>query len=218
MTEQVPRELAALIAAERAAPTASAAVRISVRAKVAAAVAGAPLGVAATGLGIGKVIAIVAVTVGAGTATVVGVEAHRGRREVARSEVATTVKSEPPRAAPAVPGGPPAPVIALPEPTAGARVRPVIHVAAPPQAERIKEAWAALTAGDPARALEVVEQDAREHPIGVLGEEREAVRIVALARLGKLDAARRAAAAFRDRYPTSIHLELIARSLGEEPR
>jgi hypothetical protein len=222
MIEQLPADLAALIAAERAAPTASSAVRIAIRAKVATAVAGAPLGVAATGLGVGKVIAIVALTVGAGTAAMVGAKAHASHREVARTSAATEVQArhvDPPaqlvEEQPEVQPPPPAPTVSVQATPAVARSRPV-HVAVPSQAERIKQAWNALSIGDPSEALVVVDRDAAEHPIGALSEERDAVQIVALARSGRLDDAKRAADAFRSRYPTSIHLDLIARSLAQE--
>jgi hypothetical protein len=215
----LPADLAALIAAERAAPTASSAVRIAIRAKVATAVAGAPLGVAATGLGIGKVLAIVALTVGAGTATVAGIKAHGAHHEVARVNPVTEVVPgyvDPP--ASEIRAGVRAPVVSVQATPPVALSRPVAHVVAPSQAERIKQAWDALSAGDPRRALALVDRDTVEHRTGVLSEERDVVQVVALARLGQLDDATRAASAFRARYPTSIHLELIERSLAKEPR
>jgi hypothetical protein len=217
MIEQLPADLAALIAAERAAPTASSAVRIAIRAKVATAVAGAPLGVAATGLGIGKVLAIVALTVSAGTATVAAIKAHGAQHEVARATPVTEVVArhvDPP--VPEIRAEVRAPVVSVQATPPVARSRPVAHVVVPSQAERVKRAWDALSAGDPREALALVELDTAEHPTGVLSEERDAVQVVALARLGHLDEATRAATAFRIRYPTSIHLELISRSLAKE--
>lgn len=224
MIEQLPAELAALIAAERAAPTASSAVRIAIRAKVATAVAGAPLGVAATGLGIGKVIAIVALTIGAGTAAIVGAKAHSSPREAARATEATELLARevnpPARLIEDRPDVQPeahAPIVSVQATPPVTRSRPV-HVPVPSQAERIKQAWNALSTGDPNEALDVVDRDAAEHPSGALSEERDAVQVVALARLGRLDEAQRKASQFRTRYPTSIHLELIARSFSEESR
>jgi hypothetical protein len=224
MIEQLPPDLAALIAAERAAPTASSAVRIAIRAKVATAVAGAPLGVAATGLGLGKVIAIVALTVGAGTAAIVGAKAHHTPHEAARATEATEFLArhvDPPARPiedrPYVQPAAHAPMVSVQVTPLMTRSRPV-PAAAPSQAERIKQAWNALSTGDPKEALDVVDRDAAEHPSGGLSEERDAVEVVALARLGRLDEAKREAARFRTRHPTSIHLELIARSFAEESR
>lgn len=216
MIEQLPPDLAALIAAERAAPTASSAVRLAIRAKVATAVAGAPLGMAATGLGIGKVIAIVALTIGAGTAAIVGAKAHGTHPEVARQTPATVIAPHAeavPQPLEEQPAAQPLMVQATPP---VARSRPVAHPVTASQAERIKQAWNALSTGDPTEALVIVDRDNAEHPTGALSEERDAVQIVALARLGRFEDARLVADRFRLRYPSSIHLELIARSLAKE--
>ncbi|NVB76827.1 MAG: hypothetical protein HOV81_00395, partial [Kofleriaceae bacterium] len=74
--EQVPDELASLFAAERAAPVVDAAARTAAKARMVAAVAHVPLGTAgaagaATTLaGSGKVIAILALTLGVGAGTI----------------------------------------------------------------------------------------------------------------------------------------------------
>ena len=71
--------------------------------------------------------------------------------------------------------------------------------------------------GEPERALSIVDEDTRLHESGALDEERDAVRIVALARLGRLDEARRAATQFEHDYPTSLHHDLVKRALAGGP-
>jgi outer membrane protein assembly factor BamD (BamD/ComL family) len=73
----------------------------------------------------------------------------------------------------------------------------------------LRDAWAALSASQPERALELVQIDERTHPSGPLSEERAALQIVALARLNRLAEARAAAAAFAKTYPTSVHGALV---------
>ncbi len=222
MIEQPPPELAKLIAAERAAPVASQAVRAAIRAKVAASVAGVPLGAAAVGatsglLGAGKIIAIVAVVVGAGTVAVVKTQ-HRTPQTahaaplVMRAEPATPPPPVPPAAfeSPA-----PAPVLirtpAVPHPTA---LPPARATPAPSQAEMLQEAWADLSRGEASQALDLAARDEALHADGALSEERAALRIVALAKLGRMAEASQANAVFAATYPNSIHRSAIAHALA----
>jgi hypothetical protein len=87
----------------------------------------------------------------------------------------------------------------------------------PTQAELIRQAWSALAVGEADRALSIVRDDAHLHQGGALDEERDAVRIVALARLGHLDEARTAATQFEHAYPSSLHHDLVVRALAGEP-
>ena len=75
------------------------------------------------------------------------------------------------------------------------------------------EAWRAL-ATDPTRALALVET---APAAGVLAEEREALRILALAALARGAEARTAADQFLARYPTSFHRARIERATQEIP-
>jgi hypothetical protein len=59
---------------------------------------------------------------------------------------------------------------------------------------------------NPASALALTEEAGRRFPEGALGPEREVLATEALARLGRLPAARARLAAFRARYPESPHL------------
>lgn len=72
----------------------------------------------------------------------------------------------------------------------------------------LDEAQRAL-AGDPARALALCEAHARAFPRGALTEEREVLAIEALVRLGRGDAARARAEAFRAAHPASGHLRKV---------
>jgi outer membrane protein assembly factor BamD (BamD/ComL family) len=58
--------------------------------------------------------------------------------------------------------------------------------------------------GEPARALQALEQHAAEFPAGMLAEERESLWIQALVAQGRKGDARAKADAFREKYPGSI--------------
>jgi hypothetical protein len=81
----------------------------------------------------------------------------------------------------------------------------------------VRRAWLALSAGEPALALQLVDEDARLHPDGVLAEERAAVHIAALAKLNRTAEARAAAARFIQLHPTSVHRARIERAIEEAP-
>lgn len=79
-------------------------------------------------------------------------------------------------------------------------------------------ARAALARGRADDALVAVASHATQFPQGRLVEDREAVAVQALAAAGRLDEARARAKGFRARYPRSIYLKAIERSLsGAEP-
>lgn len=71
--------------------------------------------------------------------------------------------------------------------------------------ELVGQARGALRAGDPARAMQILMQAGQKFPDGVLGQEREALMIEALAKSGSRDAASVRAAAFIKAHPTSPH-------------
>jgi hypothetical protein len=66
-----------------------------------------------------------------------------------------------------------------------------------------------LLAQDPRAALEVTDEHARSYPGGAFAEEREALAIDALRRLGRRQELQARARAFLQRYPTSPHRERI---------
>lgn len=114
------------------------------------------------------------------------------------------VIAEPPVAAPR----PPHVHVAPPKPPAAADVEPV-PAPAPPVVPTISEvallehARSALRGGDAAHALALVEQAATSYPDGVLVEEREALAIETLIKLGRRDEAVAKWSKFATSYPRS---------------
>lgn len=71
------------------------------------------------------------------------------------------------------------------------------------EARLVHDGVRAMRAGQPAYALSLLDTHARHYPEGVLAEEREAERALALADLGRMPEARLAAAAFLRKHPAS---------------
>jgi len=121
-----------------------------------------------------------------------------------------------PSSAPAPSGAIPA--VALPPPAAEST-----PVAAPEEARRTKLvvpqeelrllrlARAAVARDDFNAALRPIAEHARRFRDGRLAEEREALRVKALAGLGRTEEARRAASAFESRFPRSVLLPAVRR-------
>lgn len=65
----------------------------------------------------------------------------------------------------------------------------------------LDEARAGLIQGNPERALANIDMHRKKYPDGQLAQERDALEVEALARAGRFDDARRAAAAFHARTP-----------------
>jgi TolA-binding protein len=76
------------------------------------------------------------------------------------------------------------------------------------------QARQALRSNDPAGALSLLEQSQKRFPRGALAEEREALAIEALARLGETTRAAARAQAFSRNYPRSPHAADIRRYLA----
>jgi len=112
-----------------------------------------------------------------------------------------SVSVTPPRAA-----TPAAPV--APEPTASATSSMPSELAA------LQQARAALGAGDPARALSMLDAYGARFPHGAMTQEAAVLRIEALVRAGDRPAAQRAADAYRRAYPQSPYLDRIRSLLG----
>ncbi|TAK25089.1 MAG: hypothetical protein EPO40_23175 [Myxococcaceae bacterium] len=117
--------------------------------------------------------------------------------------------------APPVVAAPSPPVIAAPAPA------PTVPVAVAPREERddlpaelrwIERAQTALAANDPAAAQAALRGHARAFPRGHLSEEREALAVQVLCASGRADEARRAAAAFIARHPTSPQAARVRRT------
>ena len=75
----------------------------------------------------------------------------------------------------------------------------------------LRPARVAVAREDFADALAPIAEHARRFQDGRLAEEREALRVKALAGLGRLNDARRAAAAFKVRFPRSVLLPAVSR-------
>jgi hypothetical protein len=101
---------------------------------------------------------------------------------------------------------------------------PTIAVRSPLQAgaargERrlLLQARAFVARGDFAAALIPISEHTRQFKNGRLVEEREALRVKALAGLGRTDDARRAVAAFQARFPRSVLLPAVSRMPTSAP-
>lgn len=71
------------------------------------------------------------------------------------------------------------------------------------ETRRLREAHASMQSGDAAKALQILEEESATHAGGQLREERAAARVLALCKVGKVDEARAAAAAFLRDNPRS---------------
>jgi hypothetical protein len=135
------------------------------------------------------------------------------------------------RPVPALASGVPAPQLELPAPVSpptppqatsatpaatSAPTKALSASAGQTLAERLllDVAYAALGQGQPAKALEPLEQHARRFPEGALREEREALTIQCLHNLANLEEARRRALSFKARYPNSLFAPRIERVLA----
>jgi hypothetical protein len=81
----------------------------------------------------------------------------------------------------------------------------------------LRQARAAVAREDFAAALSPVAEHTRRFRDGELAEEREALRVKALAGLGRTEQARRAAAAFRARFPRSVLLPAVNQMPASQP-
>ncbi|HTJ44060.1 MAG TPA: hypothetical protein VL463_18265 [Kofleriaceae bacterium] len=205
----LPDELRALFEAERASPIANEAHRAAIRAKLGATVGGAT----AFG-GAAKVIALIVGVAIAGTAATWYL---RDRDRAPAAAIATTIappRSVPPALTPPPPSRTEEPAPPRPPPP-HARSR-TMHAPAPTEASLLADAWRAADR-DPERALALVAEATARYPDGALAEERDAIRIEALAAAHRDDEARAAAGIFLDRYPDSVHRPIAEAALrGEE--
>ena len=79
------------------------------------------------------------------------------------------------------------------------------------EAALLAKAWAALLRNEPDLALTLVGRAELTHPTGSLTEEAEALRISALAKLGRVGEAQLRADQFIEQYPKSIHRQRVER-------
>jgi outer membrane protein assembly factor BamD (BamD/ComL family) len=85
----------------------------------------------------------------------------------------------------------------------------------PRELELLTPAQAALRANQLDRALELADRHAALYATGTFAEEREAIAIEALQRLGQRDRARSRLAAFTTRYPQSGYRTRLERAVLE---
>jgi hypothetical protein len=129
---------------------------------------------------------------------------------LARPVEATTPAPESPSAQ-EVPAELPSPSKLLPTPrlSRADEARAELHL--------LRRARAAVARGDFAAALPPIAEHARRFKDGRLAEEREALRVKALAGLGRNEEARRAAAAFEARFPRSVLLPAVSQMPASTP-
>lgn len=224
--DSLPDELAGLFAAERAAPAGDPEMRTKVRSRLAAAVALLPGKAAAAAGGAtllggsGKIIAILAISIGGGiTAATV---AKRSEPSYAASPAIQLVTAESVEPSPARlqlvqsdDGQRPAPEPDV-VPVAPENVAAAVPALPPSEAKLLKRAWSALSSGDAKQTLELTREVERLHPGGALVEEREALRIQALVKLGLLADARTAARQFVVQFPRSVHRTHVESAIKAE--
>ena len=78
----------------------------------------------------------------------------------------------------------------------------------------IEQARAFLRAGAPDRSLALLKQHRRQYQHGKLAEEREALYILALVKMGKRQTAENQAKRFYQRFPSSVFRDTIAQSIA----
>ena len=163
---------------------------------------------------IAAMLCIVSIGVGAG--------AYQIRARLASPRPAAPVeKIVTPKVATPPPSLPPAQTAELPPAEAPAPLpgKPALSRADAARAELrlLRQARVAVALEDYAAALPPIAEHARQFKNGRLTEEREALRVKSLAGLGRTAEARRAAAAFRARFPRSVLLPAISQMPASEP-
>ena len=99
---------------------------------------------------------------------------------------------------------------AKPSPSSNAELGPDVEG----EIALLAEAQKALAAGQPARALQFLDEHASTYPRGALGPERAVARVIALCNLGSFAAARRDASAFLRNNPASPLSDRIRAACG----
>jgi len=150
--------------------------------------------------------------VGAALAT-----ALREPRIVYVDRVATVTAAAPPSELP--PPSSPAPTALAPPTTNPSESKSASPTASAPDATLTRErmildvARTALGRNDAANALEAVDRHQREFPRGQMAEEREAIAIQALVKLGRTQEAAVRGTRFRRRFPSSVLMPVVDAAL-----
>jgi hypothetical protein len=221
--------------AARVAVGAAAGATLTAATTAAGAGAAATAGAVAAPLGLGmKLLFVVGAVAAVGVGTVTYIDSQPrhapldARAPSVPASIASSAYVKPTSAAPA----PSEPAVA-PAPSASASADPVKPEPPAPRAtapasapdpapaasvERelalVREAHAALQAGDAARALVLLDEHARRYPSGALSEEREAARVLVLCALGRTGEARVAAERFLRVFPRSPQAARVRASCG----
>lgn len=224
--DPLPHELETLFAAERAPPVGDAETRAKVRSRLAAVVTLLPAkAAAATGTatllgGTGKIITIFAISIGVGVTAVT--VAKDSEPSSAASPTIQLVESEAieassiPQQVVQLDQGPVQSATPEMKPSPAENGEPTLSARASSEAKLLKRAWSALSSGDAQQTLDLTREAERLHPGGVLVEEREALRVQALAKLGLLGDARAAAEQFIVQFPRSVHRTRVERAVTAE--
>jgi len=218
--DEAPPDVQALLDRERDIPPVPAAVRTRALARARAAIAAGPPARAAltrtppSQLRWAAVAVVLLVASAAAGAAVYEFRAHLALRRAAPPVVLRTALVEPAAHRP--------PAVAQQDPQEDLTPSP----AAPPRAavngsaaelRLLALARAAVARGDYAAALPPIAEHARRFKNGRLAEEREALRVRALAGLGRTDEARRAAHRFEARFPRSVLLPAVQQMSASAP-
>jgi hypothetical protein len=81
----------------------------------------------------------------------------------------------------------------------------------------LDEARAAIVQGAPERAIGLLTEHAARFPVAILGEERDAMQVEALAAAGRTAEARAHAEAFRAQRPNSLFLRTVESAIASIP-
>ena len=134
---------------------------------------------------------------------------------------ATTAAIDPVAASPAVSSTSPASERAAPAPTiapSGSQARPPSRSAQLDEERALLDiARTALVRDDAGAALASLDQHTRRFPRPLLAEEREAIAVQALVKVGRVAEARARGAAFQERWPASIFGTAVRAALASIP-
>jgi hypothetical protein len=216
--DELPPDVRALLERERAVPPIPPAARGRAMARARAAVAASPVSRTAVRTHPPRIRWAVAACLTFAAAAAIGAGAYEVRVHLAaRSSPQPALRP----AAPAAPASPPvakpveAPAPApelveapVPAPVGGPGRQPTSD-AARQELRLLRLAREAVARQDFAAALAPIAEHARRFKDGRLAEEREALRVRALAGLGRTDEARRAAERFEARFPRSVLLPAV---------
>jgi len=218
-------EVRALLDRERAVPPIPAAQRARALARARAALAAPAAAAPAPPVTASRTRWVVAAAAGLMASAAIGAAAYQIRARLAHTP------SAPPagaivRAPALIPAAHPEPAVLGPEsgPELAPEPTPAIaeRALSPADVARaelrlLRLARAAVARGDFEAALAPLAEHARRFKNGRLAEEREALRVKSLAGLGRTEEARRAAAAFRARFPRSVLLPAVSRMPASAP-